>query len=483
MLSQRTSSLGQDRLSKLPSSLSPPLRLAICLLHEQLAGSDSQWRGYIDSLPTAVVPIAVLWPLEGEARRWTRGTELGKELQRVQVDPVSRPRPDESRHADLTSLQTLLATLFYSVVLPFFLSSPTPTSPPPTLPQFLRAYSIVSSRAFQVDSWHCLSLVPFADIFNHTDEHDVHLESEHWVCPECGALNACEHDEAEDGDANTSRQPVEDDSCEMVTVEGISAGQEVFNTYGELSNAQLLAFYGFALEANKYDRITFVVEDVSRLAPSPPPPSTIAEEWTSLDKLWRSAEKEVESQGEGSGEEDMLIVDGAFGHLYIDADARLSSSLWLLLLLLHVPLPTAPPKRLVLLQRLRTAQRRMSTEAEGGAEEGVDPLEERALRVLAEAVQALCAGKRSGQEEAHLTGGDLLEMAFVSRIVPAGLTELILLLAGDGRRFASTSAGAGGERAHPARMRFTDVVIVIGRRVRVDTCKVRPCFSRLFSPF
>ncbi|ORY90205.1 hypothetical protein BCR35DRAFT_287453 [Leucosporidium creatinivorum] len=390
VLSQRTSSLGQDRLSQLPSSLSPPLRLAVCLLHEQLLGSTSRWKEYLDSLPTDVVPIAVLWPNEGEARRWARGTELAKELKDVQLDPSS------------------LAALFDSVVLPFFLSSPTP---PPTFAQFLHAYSIVSSRAFQVDSWHSLSLVPLADIFNHTDDHDVHLESEHWVCPECGALDACEHDEAEESDTTTSRQLVEDDSCEMVTVERISAGQEVFNTYGELSNAQLLAFYGFALEANKYDHITLTFDEVARLAPSSPPASTIAEEWTSLDKLLHSAVEERDQQNK-EAEEDVFVVDGPPGRLYIDADARLSSSLWLLLVLLHVPLPSAPPNRLELLQKSRSLQ----IERLGGEETvaDLDPLGDNALRVLAEAVRALCAARLAGQEDSHRTGGELLELATAS---------------------------------------------------------------------
>jgi hypothetical protein len=425
VLSQRTSSLSQDLLSKLPSSLSPPLRLAVCLLHEQLLGPKSKWN--IVSLPTDVVPIAVLWPNESEARRWAKGTELGKELQGVQLDSVSRSQCSQvSQCTKPTSIQTSLAALFDSVVLPFFLSSPSPPSPAPTLPQFLHAYSIVSSRAFQVDSWHSLSLVPFADIFNHMDEHDVHLESEHWVCPECGALDACEHDDAEESDAPTSRQLVEDDSCEMVTVQGISAGQEVFNTYGELSNAQLLAFYGFTLEANKYDRITFAFDDVARLAPSPLP-SSITEEWSSLVKLWQSEQNEDESMGEDF-EDDTLIVDSSSGHLYIDADARLSSSLWLLLLLLHIPLPATSSKRLALLRRLRESQVRIVNGEEGVLGKEPSSLEGRALRVLAEAVRSLCAARLAGQEEARRTGGELLEMASVSgdfgRLIMSKLTSL-----------------------------------------------------------
>lgn len=41
---------------------------------------------------------------------------------------------------------------------------------------------------------------------------------------------------------------VEENTCEMVTNGMIAPGSEVFNTYGELSNAELLLQYGFMLE-------------------------------------------------------------------------------------------------------------------------------------------------------------------------------------------------------------------------------------------
>lgn len=40
----------------------------------------------------------------------------------------------------------------------------------------------------------------------------------------------------------------EENTCEMVTNGMIAPGSEVFNTYGELSNAELLLQYGFMLE-------------------------------------------------------------------------------------------------------------------------------------------------------------------------------------------------------------------------------------------
>lgn len=183
-----------------------------------------------------------------------------------------------------------------------------------TLEGFLHAYALVSSRAFLVDAFHGLSMVPIADAFNHTQENHVHLESEIDVCVTCGSLAQCPHDQEEqlepvssvptplvdtsrckcdDDDilvggskANFGTRPAaelfqrrsaapnthtdaptlaqEVDTCDMVSNSPIPPGAEVFNTYGEhLTNAQLLARYGFALDDNDNDVVTFKLDDLS----------------------------------------------------------------------------------------------------------------------------------------------------------------------------------------------------------------------------
>ncbi|KAI0791620.1 hypothetical protein BC629DRAFT_375615 [Irpex lacteus] len=53
------------------------------------------------------------------------------------------------------------------------------------------------------------------------------------------------------------------DTCDMVANLVIPPGEEVFNTYGEhLTNAQLLARYGFALDGNENDVVTFDCDDL-----------------------------------------------------------------------------------------------------------------------------------------------------------------------------------------------------------------------------
>ena len=62
---------------------------------------------------------------------------------------------------------------------------------------------------------------------------------------------------------NSTSANLESDTCDMVSNIPIPPQSEVFNTYGErLTNAQLLARYGFMLEVNDNDVVVFDVEDM-----------------------------------------------------------------------------------------------------------------------------------------------------------------------------------------------------------------------------
>ena len=129
----------------------------------------------------------------------------------------------------LIVLQEHLSSFYSTTVLPF-LSTPSSPPPPcslsPTLDLFLWSYSIVSSRAFQIDTYHSLSLVPLADLFDHSDEHDVVFESDTSVCATCGSFDECTHDAG----AKASRERKADDYiCDLVTNSDVAAGQKVFN--------------------------------------------------------------------------------------------------------------------------------------------------------------------------------------------------------------------------------------------------------------
>jgi hypothetical protein len=132
----------------------------------------------------------------------------------------------------------------------------TPTTAHPEispLEAYLYAYSLISTRAFLIDIYHTLALVPFADILNHSSSPHTSLASDDFVCHLCGSLGACQHD----GDGIPERlahvNPIargvmgqEVDSVDMRSEREIREGQEVFNSYGRgIGDARLLVEWGF----------------------------------------------------------------------------------------------------------------------------------------------------------------------------------------------------------------------------------------------
>jgi hypothetical protein len=121
------------------------------------------------------------------------------------------------------------------------------------LEAYLYAYSLISTRAFLIDIYHTLALVPFADILNHSSSPHTSLASDDFVCHICGSLGACQHD----GDGIPERlahvDPIargvmgkEVDSVDMRSEREIKEGEEVFNSYGRgIGDARLLVEWGF----------------------------------------------------------------------------------------------------------------------------------------------------------------------------------------------------------------------------------------------
>jgi hypothetical protein len=210
---------------------------------------------------------------------------------------------------------------------------------------FRRAYTLVSSRAFWVDAYHGLALVAVADVFNHTEEHHVHLEADWEVCRICGSLNSCPHDGDEpdlveqDGEFSpTSSIDSIQHSFDMVCDRAIDGESEVFNTYnveprsqgvvvvsGGISNVELLCRYGFVLEGNGADRLQFDEEEVRQVLVNHVPGETPFED---VDN---------ERNGKGVSEIRMLFVDAGLletsdvDGLEMDAEGSISMGLYTLL--------------------------------------------------------------------------------------------------------------------------------------------------------
>jgi len=127
----------------------------------------------------------------------------------------------------------------------------------------------------------------------------------------CGSMRECVHDDDESEQFNNSGSPKRtaanvaasrrtpgtsydvDDCYEMVSCAAIMPGSEVYNTYGDkLDNAQLLVQYGFLLEGNENDRITFDREELEELVESPAERRRATELWKRIYEEWRDEFRE-----------------------------------------------------------------------------------------------------------------------------------------------------------------------------------------------
>lgn len=151
--------------------------------------------------------------------------------------------------------------------------------------------------------------------------------------------------------APTRPEPDENtDTFDMVTNLVVSAGAEVFNTYGEhLTNAQLLARYGFALDGNENDCVNFDQGDLPCLSEVTPRRLVIHRD-TVLGTYrrvlavfpgyarWAVSGLVYQPDSDSSGSTP-AVVDGGLGqaydrdgiaaHMIINSDARVSHALWL----------------------------------------------------------------------------------------------------------------------------------------------------------
>ncbi|BGO88554.1 hypothetical protein NBRC10512_004653 [Rhodotorula toruloides] len=391
VLSHRTSSLLlDDSAHSTLDSLPPALRLAVHVAHELRLGPHSRWHVYLASCPTEEVPVALLWD-DGEASTWLEGTQVECEARRLGMN------------------RSRLRDFYTSTALPLF--TQLANSATPSFETFARAYSLVSSRAFQVDAYHSLALVPLADIFNHSDPPHVHFASETWVCPECGKLERCEHDEEGDVTYQAKATVVtEDDTCDMVVERAIEAGEEVFNTYGQLSNAKLLASYGFLLEANEHDIIEFDLDEAVNLYL---PYATRREVFIQRFETFKTFDH-VSS----INDDHPLLHPSDPARISIDADGRLSTGLWLLALAAANDMAGAETHQEVV-ARLAEAVGLMASEQEVEVEDGagaatrfIPAAEDVAtISLVSQMVLQLCRSYRSRQHKADLGGADLLDLA------------------------------------------------------------------------
>ncbi|KAK4705954.1 hypothetical protein P7C70_g234, partial [Phenoliferia sp. Uapishka_3] len=328
-LSPRTSSLAAHYDSFPTQVATPTLRLATCVLYELLIGEHSRWSVYLEHLPKDMSTVAAIWHPDSHLSSWAAGTELEREINRLGLShTVATP----SSHS-VAAFQATLSIIYTNHVLPFVSRLLPISAAPPTFPLFLRSFAHVTSRAFLIDNFHHLALVPLFDLFNHsTDSPHVHLESHEWVCIVCGHWDWCEHeqnDESSEGKVGPpedttliTEEADEDERVELVAHCDIAPGFEIHNTYGEaLSNARLLLEYGFIVEANPWDVSTF--DSAAFLS-------------TFFDFLDEVAEVRQLVVAKAGDDAPLSASEGREGgDFFFDADAKVSVGLWCALIWQH----------------------------------------------------------------------------------------------------------------------------------------------------
>lgn len=264
------------------SDLRGGLGLIFAILYERhTLQRKSKWHSYLKALPTREF-IPTFWSSKQLA--CLRGTDL-----------EGRPETDAPLlEEDFALIQGILD------------ANPEIPRDGFTLDNYRAAASLVASRAFGVDDVHGMSLVPLADIFNHkcayvTLSNDYVIEGASDSDSESGdgssEISSESEAEAEatasegeaDGEIDRQQEGGElsegkvlpavlstaegadpahtmeiailaaerngVDVLEIVATSEVAEGGEVHNTYGELSNCDLVQKYGFAVAGNPFDAV------------------------------------------------------------------------------------------------------------------------------------------------------------------------------------------------------------------------------------
>lgn len=248
-------------------------------MHAYVNRKNSKWSGYLDTLPkersggALGVSLPLEWTADAPESTLLRHSEAARILERADRRlhvPGVATRGVALRHIK-QYFDTVGLLIWKKATGSWDLSA---ADCERLTNAFIGAWTIVSSRSFILDTFHGLVLAPFADLFNHVDNNQVQFECVESVCEQCGALDPCPHYttlaairerdgvgeglelEPDNTIHMTLRIPLEDrDHTD-------SECEEIFNSYGNLSNARLLVRYGFSLpEGTDYERFSWDWED------------------------------------------------------------------------------------------------------------------------------------------------------------------------------------------------------------------------------
>jgi SET domain-containing protein 6 len=203
------------------------------------------------------------------------------------------------------------------------------------------------------------------------------------VCTSCGSLSECPHDLEVHGDVSAPAPGAgaadPENTCEMVVNAPIAPGSEIFNTYGaKLTNAELLVRYGFMLDANDNDILTWTTEEIWDAAGATLD-DLLPRRWDDHAGYGVCMEILRDWQYDAGWVDSELVIDTEPNEnrnpLYVTADGVLSHRLWLAIALATL-WRQGMTIEVVQIRRLLTRIARVQTRMEQGharsLKEGVD---------------------------------------------------------------------------------------------------------------
>lgn len=146
--------------------------LTIALMYELALDERSAWYGYLQSLPKEV-DIPLFWNRE-------QVDFLG-----LIDDDLSMKILMDKKHIS-EEYNTVVKDFLDSNVDVFKYQGLDINGPLFSLEQFKYATALATSRAYEVDNYHGVAMIPFVDIFNHSSSENVHFECNGEVCGYCG---------------------------------------------------------------------------------------------------------------------------------------------------------------------------------------------------------------------------------------------------------------------------------------------------------
>ncbi|XP_048769500.2 N-lysine methyltransferase setd6-like [Ostrea edulis] len=203
--------------------------LLICMMHEY-HDQESLWKPYFDVLPKSV-ELPMFWTKD-EREQLLTGTgvleAVKRDLDKIHKEFETVVSPYIKKHQGVISPGCDDLDLYKRMVS--YVMGYSFTEPP-------KDDDSEEEEEEDEEEKSVIYMVPMADMLNHIAKNNAHLSFK----PDC---------------------------LEMVSTKAIKKGEEVFNTYGELSNWHLLHMYGFseAYPANIYDTVDIPLDIVLDIA-------------------------------------------------------------------------------------------------------------------------------------------------------------------------------------------------------------------------